>query len=226
MNINIINYHESTKLKKHEIKKDFFRVFVSSWFILYSVFCVSCSAKVVERIAARVNNEVIFQSELEDYVRSVRAQTGLEGQGEEVKKKVLDQLIEEKILLQQAEKEKIEVSEDEVKTALQNIGDKFPTKEEFNKELRKQGLTVAELQDNLRKQLKILRLIEKNVKRKIQVTAKDVKEYYLQHKDEIKKNEEEAKEEIRNILFDKKFNEIFTKWMRKLKENAVIEIKL
>ena len=121
-------------------------------------FCVfSCSAKVVERIVARVNNEVIFQSEIEDYIRSVRAQTGIEKQGDEVKKKILDQLIEEKILLQEVEKERIEVSEDEVKTSFQDIKDKFPTKEEFNRELRKQGLTAIELQDNLRKQLKILK---------------------------------------------------------------------
>lgn len=185
-----------------------------------------CSAKVVERIVARINNEVIFQSELEDYVRLVRAQMGIEEQGEEVKKKVLNQLIEEKILLQQADKEKIEISDDEVKTALQNLRDKFPTKEDFNKELRKQGLTLTELQENLSRQLKIMKLVERDVKRKIQVTSKEVKEYYLQHKGEIKKNEEEAKDEIRNLLYDKKFNDIFAKWVKKLKDNAVIEIKL
>ena len=199
----------------------------SMFYVLCSMFySLLCGAKVVERIVAQVNNEVIFQSELEDYARLVRAQTGLEEQGSEVKKKVLEQLIEEKILLQEAEKERVEVSEDEVKTALQNLRDKFPTKEEFSKELIKQGLTVVELQDNLRKQLKILKLIEKNVKRKVQITNKEVKEYYLQQKNGIKKSEEESKEEIRNFLLDKKFNDNFLKWMKKLKEDAVIEIKL
>ena len=183
-------------------------------------------AKVVERIVARVNNEVIFQNELEDYIRIVRSQTGLEKQGSEVKKKILDQMIEEKIFLQEAEKEMIEVTDDEVKTAFQNLKDKFPTKEDFNKELIKQGLTVIELQDSLRKQLRILKLIEKNVKRKIQVTGKEVREYYLQHKGEIKRSEEEAKDDIRSLVFDRKFTDTFTKWMKKLKENAVVEIKL
>jgi len=183
-------------------------------------------AKVVERIVARVNNEVIFQNELEDYIRIVRSQTGLEKQGSEVKKKILDQMIEEKILLQETEKEMIEVTDDEVKTAFQNLKDKFPTKEDFNKELIKQGLTVIELQDSLRKQLRILKLIEKNVKRKIQVTGKEVREYYLQHKGEIKRSEEEAKDDIRSLVFDRKFTDTFTKWMKKLKENAVVEIKL
>jgi len=149
--------------------------------LLSFVIChlASGEANVIERIVVRVNDEVIFQSEFEDYVRIVRAQTGLTEKGDEVKKKILDQLIEEKIFLQEIEKEGIEVEEDEIKIALQNLKDKFPTKEEFNRELIKQGLTVIELQDNLRKQLKILKLIEKNVKRKIQVTSKEVKEYYL-----------------------------------------------
>jgi len=195
--------------------------------LLSFVIChlASGEANVIERIVVRVNDEVIFQSEFEDYVRIVRAQTGLTEKGDEVKKKILDQLIEEKIFLQEIEKEGIEVEEDEIKIALQNLKDKFPTKEEFNRELIKQGLTVIELQDNLRKQLKILKLIEKNVKRKIQVTSKEVKEYYFQQKDKIKKSEEEAGDEIRNLLFDRKFNDIFTKWVEKLKKDAVIEIK-
>jgi len=203
-------------------------IFMSFVFCLLSfVIChlASGEANVIERIVVRVNDEVIFQSEFEDYVRIVRAQTGLTEKGDEVKKKILDQLIEEKIFLQEIEKEGIEVEEDEIKIALQNLKDKFPTKEEFNRELIKQGLTVIELQDNLRKQLKILKLIEKNVKRKIQVTSKEVKEYYFQQKDKIKKSEEEAGDEIRNLLFDRKFNDIFTKWVEKLKKDAVIEIK-
>lgn len=202
--------------------------------LIYSLwFTISLApAKVVERIVARVNNDVIFQSELDNYLRFVRSQTTLEdrvpteGGWDEIKKRILDQMVEEKILLQEAKKEEIEVTDEEVKTAYQNLRDKFPTKEEFNKEISRQGLTEVELKENLRKQLNILKLIEKNVKRKIQVTSKDVKEYYLKHKDEIKKSEEEAREEITNLIFDKKFNEIFSRWMKKLKERAVIEINL
>jgi peptidyl-prolyl cis-trans isomerase SurA len=194
--------------------------------IFYFIFCAAfCSAKEIERIVAYVNKEVIFQSEIEDCLRSVRAQTGVEKQDEETKKKVLDQLIEEKILLQQADKEKIEISEDEVKTALENLKSKFSSRDDFDKELRKQGLTIISLRDNLKKQLKILRLIEKNVKRKIQVTDKEVREYYSRYKDDTKKKEGAAKEEIRNILFDKKFNDLFSGWMKKLKDDAVIEIR-
>jgi|GEM_PF-2158114 len=194
--------------------------------VLQAVYCISGS-KVVERIVAKVNDEVIFRTELDEYLRRATAQLqGSSSNEKELERRVLEQLIEERILLQEAKREEIVISEEELKSALQNLKDRFPTKEEFDRELRRQGLTISELNDNLRKQLSILHLIEKNVKRKIQVTNREIREYYAQHKDEIGKGEEEAKEEIRNLIFDKKFNSAFARWMEKLKKRSVIEIKL
>ncbi|OIN99317.1 hypothetical protein COY52_02695 [Candidatus Desantisbacteria bacterium CG_4_10_14_0_8_um_filter_48_22] len=189
---------------------------------------VCYAAQVVERIVAKVNDEVIFKSELDEYVRNARAQMGdrITGSESELARKALDQMIEEKILLQEAKKEDIEATEDDLKTALQNIRDKFPSKDEFDREMKKQGMTLADLQETLKKQVKILRLIEKNVKRKIQVTSGEGREYYRQHKDEIGKPLDSAKEEINNIIFEQKFNEAFGKWVEKLKKRAIIEIKL
>jgi len=189
---------------------------------------VCYGAQVVDRIVAKVNDEVIFKSELDEYARNARAQAGgkITGSDDELARKALDQMIEEKILLQQAKKEEIEATEDDLKTALQNIRDKFPSKEEFDREMKKQGMTIADLQETLKKQVKILRLIEKNVKRKIQVTNGEVREYYRQHKDEIGRSVDSAKEEISNTIFEQKFNDAFGKWVEKLKKRSIIEIKL
>jgi len=203
-------------------------VFCFAFGFQLSAFSCSYAAQVVERVVAKVNDEAIFKSELDEFVRNARAQAGgrLAGTDDEIARKALDQVIEERILLQQAKKEEIEASEDDIKTAMQNIRDKFPSKEEFEKEMKKQGMTNADLRENLGKQVMILRLIEKNVKRKIQVTSREVREYYRQHKDELGKTEAEAKEEITNAIFEQKFNDAFAKWMEKLKKKSVIEIKL
>jgi len=182
-------------------------------------FLNTAYAKNVDRIVAKVNDDIVLQSELNENVSSFVSQAQLSVASSEMKKKILDQMIDEKILLQEAKKENIEISDDEIKTAFQNLRDKFPTKEDFNRELRKQNLTILEVQANLVKQLKIMRLIEKNVKRKIQVSSKEIDEY-------ASGRTNQSKDEIKNLIFDQKFNDAFTVWMKKLKEDAIIEIKL
>lgn len=199
------------------MKKRFYVFCIVVILIFFSLY--PASAKNVDRIVAKVNNDIILQSEFNESVNSFMSQAQFSENSGEIRKKILDQMIDEKILLQEVKKEKIEVSDDEIKTAFQNLRDKFPTKEDFNRELRKQNLTILDVQANLVKQLKIMRLIEKNVKRKIQVSSKEVDEYALGHPNQ-------AKDEIKSLLFDKKFNDAFTVWIKKLKNDAIIEIKL
>lgn len=206
----------------------FLYFFIPVFCLLYPVSCNS--ARVVERIVARVNGEAIFQTELDANLRIARDQMreGLKPSGwtKEMKRRVIDQMVEEKILLQEAEKEEIVIAEEELRTALQNLKDRFPNKEEFDREMRVQGLTLGRLKEDLKKQLMILHLIERKVKKKIQVTNKEVREYCIQHEENIGKDAEEEKEKIRRLIFDKKFNRAFEKWVKKLKKKSVIKIKL
>ena len=187
--------------------------------LTFFIFVNPVLGKQIDRIVAKINGDVILASELDENVNSFMLQAQIPGSPDEIRRKILDQMIDEKILLQEARNENIDATDDEIKTALQNLRDKFPTKEDFNRELRKQGLTIIELQANLIKQLKIMKLVEKNVKRKIQVSNKEVDDYYFTHQNQ-------SKEDIKNVIFDKKFNESYSKWMQKIRNDAVVDIKL
>ena len=76
--------------------------------------------EVLERIVAVVDNEVILKSELDYQVTVAAARGGLKADDPELQKKILNQLIEEKLLYAQAELDSITVSNEEVEAQLEN----------------------------------------------------------------------------------------------------------
>ena len=96
------------------------RVVLTGWaFILLSGSWTSSEA-VVDRVVAVVNQEIIILSELEKwkkpFLKEIQAQDRLEKQErtQEVLRKILDQLVEEKLIDQEVKKSGIKVSAKEL----------------------------------------------------------------------------------------------------------------
>ncbi|WP_163327802.1 peptidylprolyl isomerase [Desulfurobacterium thermolithotrophum] len=151
-------------------------------------------AKIVDYIVAVVNGEPILYSELLDYAKTNRINN---------LKAARDSLIERKILLTEAKSEGLAVSDEELNRALENFikNSGFKSKEEFEKALKKEGLTLEEVKEKLKEQLLVAKLIGRNVKSKIRVSdievekvckekkKKPVREvYYIYVKDKQKAN--------------------------------------
>jgi len=152
------------------------------------------SAETIQRSIATVNGEAIFLSDFQDHWDAFQDQQkhsspeamapdALKGN----KKLILDQMIEEKLLLQEAKRRKIVVPKRQLEEGLLQIKNRFkdfapgskPSKEdyereltpkeqeEFAKELKKQGLSEQEFQTRIDDQLKVMRLTEEEVRSKI-----------------------------------------------------------
>lgn len=131
--------------------------------------------------AAKVNGEKIS---LASFNKAYEQATAQYGSG--IKKQdVLNQLIEEKLLLQEANKEQITADEAEINNFVDqwvgNIQASFG-KDEFEKKLAEEGNTLEglkkELKDAYRKQLIIKSLLDKMVLSKIEITDNEAKDYY------------------------------------------------
>ncbi|MFM9055853.1 MAG: SurA N-terminal domain-containing protein, partial [Bacteroidota bacterium] len=72
----------------------------------------SVPANVVDQVIAVVGNEVVLLSDLEAQTQQMMAQTNL--RGDELRCRVIDQLLLNKLLLHHAEVDSVTVSEDQV----------------------------------------------------------------------------------------------------------------
>lgn len=142
------------------------------------------SAVPVSRIAAVVNGDMITVRELEKALQPELVGRKIDPvknpqMAAEVRKAVLDKMINDKILLQEAAKEKIEVSDADVDTAIDRIiKDSQLSRDVFFKQLEKEGVSEKVFRERLHVQLVSQRLMSRNVVSKVVVTEDEINDYY------------------------------------------------
>ncbi|MEN8782384.1 MAG: SurA N-terminal domain-containing protein [Desulfobacterales bacterium] len=150
-------------------------------------------AEVVDRIVAIVNDEIISLYELnkatQPYIEQVRnSQYPQDVERQltfEVRSKILNELINEKLADQELKRQKISVSEKEVDSAIERIKEsRAISDEELRKALAAQGMTYEEYRQQTKQQILRARLVNREVRSKIVITEQDIKAYYDQHAEE------------------------------------------
>ena len=134
---------------------------------------------------AVVNGTNINRAEVEKYYRSrQQSQAGGAPSHDEalsLKLSILDQLINNEILFQRAKALNLVASDGEVEDRFTQSKSSF-TEDEFQKKLRDSGLTVDDLKNEIRRELSIQKLLNREVVAKITVTDADVADFYQKNK--------------------------------------------
>lgn len=137
-------------------------------------------------IVATINSDMITALQLEKSVRLALLAKGVDpnkvspGELKDIKKSVLDDLVKESILIQEAKNQNIDISDKDVEKEIQNSIDKAGiSKEAFYADLAKQGYDEKFYKDKVKKSLLTQTLINRNVLRKIIVTNDEILEFYL-----------------------------------------------
>src|SRR5712692_7742830 len=129
---------------------------------------------------AVVNGKEIKRDEVEKYYRTRVNPEGQEPSQEEslsLKLNVLDELINNEILLERAKKLNLEASDGEVEDKFTELKSPY-TEDEFQRRLKEQGATVDDLKSDLRRQLSIQKLLNREVVAKISISDQDVSDFY------------------------------------------------
>ena len=151
-------------------------------------------AKIIERIIARVNSEIITQSKYDDEQAQLRTRLAeqysgaeLEAQVREQSKNLLRDMIDESLMVQKAKDLDINVETDIIKQ-LDDIRKKnnLATLEDLETEIEKQGMNYEDFKDNIRRNLQMREVMEREVGSRIQVSRDDSRKFYEAHKDEFK----------------------------------------
>src|SRR5204863_808904 len=97
----------------------------------------------------------------------------------EIKKRVLDQMVDDRLLAAEAKKKGIRVSQLEVDDGVKKVRSRFATEDEFNKELQKEALTYDAFRKHIQEQIATIKLIDQEVKAKTTAPSEgEVKELY------------------------------------------------
>lgn len=163
-------------------------------FILFAalfacVFAGSCKRESTPGpdVWATVDGKQVLQSEVEKAYRSRVNPDAPAPSHEEalsLKLNILDQMVNTEILLQRANKMNLVASDAEVEDKFTAEKSSY-TEDDFQKKLAEDGLTVDDLKNDIRKQLSIQKLLNKEVAAKISVTTQDITNYYNQNRSQF-----------------------------------------
>src|ERR1700744_3639475 len=131
-----------------------------------------------------VNGQEIKRLAVDKYYRTRVSPEGQEPSQEEalsLKLNVLDELINNEILLERAKKLNLEASDGEVEDKFTELKSPY-TEEEFQRQLKERNVSVSDLKADLRRQLSITKLLNREVVAKITITDQDVTEFYNSNK--------------------------------------------
>jgi peptidyl-prolyl cis-trans isomerase SurA len=158
--------------------------------LLAAMGALACSRQAAPApdVWAVVNGKEIKRDQVDKHYRTSVNPEGPEPSPEmglSAKLNILDQLIDNEILLERAKKLSLEASNGEVEDKFTELKSPY-TEEEFQRQLKERGQTVADFKEDLRSQLSIQKLLNREVVAKISITDQDIKDFYEQHRAEFK----------------------------------------
>jgi peptidyl-prolyl cis-trans isomerase SurA len=157
---------------------------------------LSSSHAVVDRIVAIVNQEVITLSEVEKlaspFKEDIQTKDRLEKRERihEIYRKVLEKLIEEKLIDQEVKRSGVKVTDKEIEGALEQIKrQNAATQEDLEEALANEGFTLEAYKKEIEKRIQRMKVINWAVKVEPQTNEKELREFYQKNIDRYRTNE-------------------------------------
>ena len=138
---------------------------------------------IIDRIAIVVDEDVIMQSELEERFEAVRSQISSQKNArmpsdDVLNKQIEEQMIIESLQLQRAERAGIRISDEEINNTLAQIAkENNLSLNEFQDALTMDGISWSGMRSRVSRELKINRLQQGTMRRRIQVSDQEIKNF-------------------------------------------------
>ncbi len=170
----------------------FSAIFKNSIYALILLFLVAMPARAetLNKVVAVVNGEIISMYDLQAasapaFLRQGvnRANPTNQAAVDQVYRNVLDGMIADILITQEAERLKIDAPAEEVENEVRTMIQRSQmSASAFEQQLKTQGMTMAMVRDRIRKNILQHRLTTMMITRKIVVTQDDIRKYYDEHK--------------------------------------------
>lgn len=147
--------------------------------LLALLVSLSAGAQVMDRVVAVVNRDVVTQSELAARVQAISRQLKRQGTAlppaAQLRSQVLERMIMERLQLQAAESVGIRIDEMMLDRAVSRIAeDNKLTLGDFKKAVSNEGWTWEDFRENIRNEISLAQLREREVDSRIVVTNAEI----------------------------------------------------
>ncbi len=144
---------------------------------------------VTDRIVAVVNNDAITLGEVQETVLSFRQENRgrVSGSDEELSRQFLTRLIETRLQLQEADRERIVVDDSEVDEELAERMKRFgaKNKDEIAALVKEQGLTLDAVRKRIRETVRIAKVVRRKVTLRVSVTEEEIDRYLTDNQSKL-----------------------------------------
>jgi hypothetical protein len=183
--------------------------------------------EVVDRIAARVENDIILQSEVDTLSRY---QALVEGKSES-DAQILDRLIDQWVVRAEADVSHFpRPSEEDVQRGVDRLLKSFASPEEYEARKRQTGLSEAEIRSVVAAQLYLSSYLDSRFRAAVQVDEKAVEDFYqkavvqrAKERGQAPPSLEAASEYIREALVQQGINEQADRWLKESRARVHVD---
>lgn len=178
---------------------------ISSVLLVSLLLLAGCKSKTPqeeEKILARVGQDVITIAEFEESFSSTGKRYASNYPMDrknslKLKAAYLNQLIEEKLIMTEAERMKISVGTEEIDAAIAGLKKNYGDDNSFKKVFIDEHLDLAVWREKVKKKLLVEKVIYQTVSSKVAISDDEIKEYYENNLDEFHSDE---KVKVRQIF--------------------------
>lgn len=208
-------------------------VAITSMVVIGTMIVTGCSKADTSKEVARVNGKSISRTDFDknyqmmkktyesQYGKEVFNQKDKDGKtmDQALKDNIIDMLVFQELVIQDAEKQKIKVKDEEVQKQVDSFKTLLGGDEKFKEFLKSNDLTESFFKENLKREMITDKYKEKYIK-DLKLTDKEIKEYYDKNKNNLEEvkashilvdKEEEAKTILNQIKNGANFDELTKK---------------
>ncbi len=195
-----------------------------AWFAFGFVLCLTLYAptqlsaqEVIDRIAARIENDIIL---LSDVRALARYQQLVDGKSES-DAQILDRLIDQWIVRNEAETARFpHPSEDDVTRGVERVQKSFTSPEEFEARRKQIGLTDSDIRNMVSSQLYLSNYLDSRFRPSARIEPKEVEDFYekaviprAQARGQEPPSLDTARDYIHEALVQRSINEQAERWL-------------
>lgn len=153
------------------------------WTVLFSAMLAAgaCSRPAQPNVAATVNGRAITYAELDKQYQFMQFGSPPEDTDDDQvviqRLEVLRAMIDNEIMLQRAEREGLLAVDADVENKLAELRSPY-TEEEFQQQLNDRKMTIEDLRAQLRRDLSVQKILNKETSSKITITDKEIRDFY------------------------------------------------
>ncbi len=158
------------------------RFFLVISFILFAIISKAQEPQVIDRVVAVVGQNIILQSDIEAQYIQMRLQGGIKGSASSIRCEILEDLMFQKLMLNQAEMDSITVTEEQVKSEVDRLVSYFisqlGSQENLEKYYKKSMAEIKEELTRMRKDQMLVEQVQQTMLANVEVTPAEVKKCY------------------------------------------------